>query len=113
MKNVLRAGIAAVFVYAVFSTAAPQPGTAQKTFHDSGFTAEQATRGAQVYASKCGTCHGDNLAGMESAPALAGATFKKAWDTMPVATLANRIKTTMPPFAPNSLTADQLTDLVS
>src|SRR6185312_5457047 len=76
-------------------------------------TAEQATRGAQVYTTRCAMCHGDNLAGMESAPALAGANFKKSWESQPLLTLANRIKTTMPPTAPNSLSIAQLTDLVS
>ena len=47
------------------------------------------------------------------APALAGANFRKAWETQPLVALANRIKTTMPPTAPNSLSAAQLTDLLS
>ena len=103
MKKVLIASLAAVLAYAILSPAAPQPSAAQKTFHDGVFTAEQASRGEQVYAAKCSTCHGDNLPGMEMAPALAGANFKKAWDGQPLLTLANRIRTTMPPTAPNSL----------
>jgi quinoprotein glucose dehydrogenase len=113
MNNVLRAFLAAVLAYAIPATAVPQASTASKTFHESGFAAEQASRGEQVYAAKCAACHGDNLAGMESAPALAGANFRKAWETTPVLTLANKIKTTMPPAAPNSLTSSQITDLVS
>jgi quinoprotein glucose dehydrogenase len=37
----------------------------------------------------------------------------KSWDSQPIVTFANRIRTTMPPTAPNSLSASQLTDLVS
>src|SRR4051812_27381354 len=112
MKNVFRACFAAVPAY-VLSMAAPQTGTSLKTFRESIFTAEQASRGEQVYAARCSKCHGDDLLGMEMAPALTGATFRKAWETQPLLTLANRIKATMPPTAPNSLSASQITDLMS
>ena len=113
MKNLLRACFAALLAYAILPTAAPQQSGAPKSFRDSAFTAEQATRGEQVYTAKCSACHGDNLLGMEMAPPLAGANFRKAWDTQPLITLANRVKATMPPTAPNSLTSNQLTDLLS
>jgi quinoprotein glucose dehydrogenase len=113
MKNLLSACLVAVLAYTVLSLAAPQPGTSAKTFRDGVFTAEQASRGEQVYAARCSTCHGDSLAGVEMAPALAGANFRKAWDNQPLLGLANRIRTTMPPVAPNSLTSNQITDLVS
>lgn len=58
-------------------------------------------------------CHGDNLQGAEMAPALTGATFRQGWDAQPLLTLANRIKSTMPPFAPNSLASSQIIDLLS
>ena len=103
MKNLLSACLVAVLAYTILSLAAPQPGTSAKTFREGVFTAEQASRGEQVYAAKCSTCHGDNLAGMEMAPALAGANFRKTWDSQPLLALANRIRTTMPPIAPNSL----------
>lgn len=112
MKNVFRACFAALLAY-VLSMAAPQTGTSLKTFRESSFTAEQASRGEQVYAARCSQCHGDNLLGMEMAPALTGVTFRKAWETQPLLTLANRIKATMPPTAPNSLSASQHTDLMS
>ena len=113
MKNVLRASLAAVLAYAVLPRAAPQPSAASKTFREGVFTAEQASRGEQVYAGKCSACHGENLLGIEMAPALAGPNFRASWDKQPLLTLANRIKTTMPPFAPNSLSTNQITDLLS
>lgn len=58
-------------------------------------------------------CHGDNLQGAEMAPALTGATFRQGWDTQPLLTLANRIRSTMPPSAPNSLASNQIIDLLS
>jgi quinoprotein glucose dehydrogenase len=113
MKNGFGACLAAAIGCVILSYAAPQQSAAPKTFRDSSYTAEQATRGEQVYRSKCGTCHGDALQGVEMAPALAGAQFRKAYETQPLTLLANRIRTTMPPTAPNSLTGPQLTDLVS
>ena len=113
MKNVLRVCLAAAISYAILSIATPQPNPAQKTLRESVYTADQATQGAQIYATRCATCHGDNLQGMESAPSLAGANFKKSWETQPLATLANRIRTTMPPTAPNSITGPQLNNLMS
>ena len=77
MKNVLGTGVVAAVACAILSFAAPQQTTAPNTFRESAFTAEQADRGAQVYAVKCATCHGDNLMGVEMAPPLAGANFRK------------------------------------
>src|SRR5689334_18923020 len=103
MKKILIASLVAVFACMILPTAAPQS-TTLKTFREGVFTAEQASRGEQVYARTCSMCHGNNLQGVEMAPPLAGANFRQGWDSQPLLTLANRIKTTMPPFAPNSLT---------
>ena len=113
MKKILIASLAAVFGSVILPTAAPQQSTTLKTFREGVFTAEQASRGEQIYARTCSMCHGNNLQGVEMAPPLAGATFRQGWDSQPLLTLANRIKTTMPPFAPNSLSGNQVTDLLS
>ncbi len=112
MNKIVKICLGSLLALGIMLTAEAQPG-AQKTFHDGGFTAAQAARGELVYASRCATCHGDNLAGIEMAPPLAGATFRKAWDSTPLLTLANRIRATMPPTAPNTLSANQTTDLLS
>src|SRR5262245_46114902 len=109
MNKIVGPRIAAVVVCAILSFAAPQQSAVQRTFRESAFTAEQADRGAQVYAATCGTCHGDNLMGMDMAPPLAGANFRKAYETQPLLALANRIRTTMPPREPNSLSGGQFT----
>ncbi len=113
MRNMFRACCAAVLACTPFAAAAPQPNTSATTFRQGVYTAEQANRGQQVYTAKCSMCHGDNLAGIEMAPALAGGSFRTSWNAQPLLTLANRIKTTMPPTAPNSLSNNQVTDLVS
>ncbi|HYP07431.1 MAG TPA: PQQ-binding-like beta-propeller repeat protein, partial [Bryobacteraceae bacterium] len=112
MKIVVKTFLAAVLAHTMLSHAAAQPAAAQKTFREGVFTSEQATRGERLYAGKCAMCHGQDLLGIEMAPALAGPNFRSSWEKQPLVTLATRIKTTMPPFAPNSLTSDQLTDLV-
>jgi quinoprotein glucose dehydrogenase len=113
MKNLSRICFAATLACAVLPVARPQPGAAPKTFRESAYMADQAMRGEQIYASKCSACHGENMAGLEMAPALAGANFRKSWEGQPLVALANRIRTTMPPSAPNSLSVPQLTDLAS
>ncbi len=107
MKNVLRLSLAAALAYATLSTAVAQ------TFGEGVFTAEQATRGEQLYSQQCSVCHGDNLAGIEMAPPLAGPNFMGVWGAQPLLSLANRIKTTMPPYAPNSLSSAQTIDILS
>ena len=52
-----------------------QTGEAARPFRESVFTAEQADRGQRLYAARCAGCHGENLLGIEMAPALAGANF--------------------------------------
>src|SRR4051812_44020270 len=113
LKNILKISLAAMLAQTMLPQAATQPGEASKTFREGTYTAEQASRGQQGYAGECSACHGENLGGMEMAPPLAGATFRQSWEKQPLLTLANRIKTTMPPFAPNSLSPAQVTDILS
>jgi quinoprotein glucose dehydrogenase len=97
----------------ILPQAVTQPGDASKSFREGAYTAEQASRGEQIYAARCSACHGENLGGVEMAPALAGTNFRQSWEKQPLLTLAQRIRTTMPPTAPNSLSVAQVTDLVS
>jgi len=107
MKNVLRFSLVAALVCASLST------TAAQTLREGVFTAEQATRGEQLYFAQCSVCHGDNLSGIEMAPPLAGPNFKAIWESQLLLTLANRIKTTMPPYAPNSLSGAEVVNILS
>jgi mono/diheme cytochrome c family protein len=67
------------------------------------YTNEQATAGEQIYFEQCASCHGDDLAGRERAPALAGTQFLEAWHGKTLQRLLERIEE-MPPGAPVSLT---------
>jgi quinoprotein glucose dehydrogenase len=70
------------------------------------YTAEQAAAGEKVYFAQCAACHGDDLAGREQAPAVAGAQFFNAWNGKDLRRLFEHIET-MPPTAPKSLPAAQ------
>ena len=72
------------------------------------YTDEQAMAGEKIYYARCSTCHGDELGGIERAPALAGPQFLDAWRGRNLRRLVDRIDE-MPPTEPKSLSpADAL-----
>jgi S-disulfanyl-L-cysteine oxidoreductase SoxD len=73
---------------------------------DGVFTAEQARRGQARYIELCASCHGDTLAGGESAPPLAGGEFLANWNTLTVGDLFDRTRATMPQNKPGSLSRE-------
>jgi mono/diheme cytochrome c family protein len=66
------------------------------------YSDEQASAGETIYYAKCSSCHGDELGGIERAPALAGAQFLDAWRDRSLRRLLDRIDE-MPPGQPRSL----------
>ena len=70
------------------------------------FTTAQATAGRALYQQQCASCHGENLAGRNEAPPLAGGSFMNTWRTRTTRDLVELMSATMPPNAP-SLTLDQ------
>ena len=80
---------------------------------DGVYTADQAARGQQLYASKCAACHGESLGGVEAAPPLTGDQFNSSWTGTPLADLGERIRTSMPADSPGSLTRPQLGELLA
>jgi S-disulfanyl-L-cysteine oxidoreductase SoxD len=75
------------------------------------YTQAQATRGAAAYAQHCASCHGDQLAGGDQAPPLAGAAFLANWNGHDAGELFTRIKTTMPLDNPGSLGSATVADI--
>src|SRR3954470_4780845 len=76
------------------------------------YTGEQASAGEKVYFDKCATCHGDDLAGRERAPALTGAAFVDGWSGKDLRQLLDRLEA-MPPTAPGSLSAAEYTSVLA
>ena len=78
------------------------------------FTADQVTRGSDIYADRCVQCHGDQLDNGEfGGAALNGSYFKKHWGSGSVAALIAYMKAKMPPDRPGSLTDQSYADLAS
>jgi S-disulfanyl-L-cysteine oxidoreductase SoxD len=72
------------------------------------FTAEQAERGAETYASACAQCHGDELQGN---PPLVGETFLDRFDH--VWAFYDVTRETMPQDDPGSLADETYGELVA
>ncbi len=72
-----------------------------KTVWSGVYTTGQAAAGEKVYFAQCASCHGDDLAGRERAPALAGPQFLEAWHGKHLRLMLERIQE-MPPGAPVS-----------
>lgn len=83
-----------------------------KTVLDGVFVSAQAASGQEMYPNTCAGCHGATLGGGRG-PQLAGAQFVSHWKDKTVGDLFEKIKTTMPPTNPGSLSPDATADLVS
>ena len=58
-------------------------------------------------------CHGENLAGGEAAPALAGAEWIPKWNGKTAGDLFGLIRKTMPTDDPGNLSSRQYSDIVA
>ena len=104
-----------LLVAAVLLSATPAHPRAQatRTVWDGLYSGEQATRGQMLYAERCARCHGDTLAGMESAPALTGTSFYSNWEGEALEALFDRMRSTMPQDKPGSLSRAQNADILA
>jgi S-disulfanyl-L-cysteine oxidoreductase SoxD len=85
----------------------------QRSVWDGVYTAEQAKRGQARYNELCSSCHGDSLAGGESAPPLAGGEFLANWNTLTVGDLFDRTRSTMPQSKPGSLSRETNAEILA
>ena len=92
---------------------AAAPGAPAKSVWDGVFTQEQADRGAAQFKTSCSECHGNDLAGDGFAPALTGSDFMGNWTDLTVGDLFERIRVSMPPSGPSSVTPAQKADIVA
>ncbi len=86
---------------------------ASKTVWDGVFTDEQAKRGEVAYKDACSSCHGGDLAGDGFAPALSGGDFAGNWNELTLGDLYERIRISMPPTGPNTVTNAQKADILA
>jgi len=92
---------------------AQEPAAPERTVWDGVYTEEQAKRGETLYEKQCSACHGDKLAGRESAPPLTGGAFLSNWNGLPLGDLSERIRRTMPQKLTRQQNADILAYLLS
>ena len=89
-----------------------------KTVWDGVYTQAQVKRGTGLFAQECATCHGPDLKGREDlkpdpAPALTAGDLALSFNDLPLGALADRIRTSMPKGKGNSLSPEQVADLVA
>ena len=80
---------------------------------DGVFTSAQARRGGELYNQSCVSCHGPDFKGDEMAPSIAGNDFIVFWTEVPVGSLFERIKVSMPADGPGRLTDEEYVDVVA
>lgn len=97
------------------ATGPPATGTTQAPLSvwSGAYTSEQADRGAPLYEAQCAECHGPSLEGGETAPPLAGADFRWAWNGLSVGDLFERLRVSMPEGRPRDLTRAQKVDVLA
>jgi len=103
---------AAVFAAAAIDVAAFSA-QAGKSVWDGVYSEAQSTRGQDLSKASCVTCHGNELAGTDLAPALQGDDFKGVWSGRTAAELFEKIQTTMPADRVGTLKPPQSADLVA
>ena len=113
IKTLRTPNLTAAAVYALRSGAAPAASEAAGTAPVS-FTADQVSRGSDIYAERCVQCHGDTLDNGEFGGApLNGSYFKQHWGGGTAAGLVAFMKAKMPPDRPGSLTDQSYADLTA
>jgi mono/diheme cytochrome c family protein len=115
-----------LLVVASASVAAQDLSVFTRWVWDGVYTSEQARRGQNLYMRHCATCHSGDMAGRSAvpaqppnveakpgAPALKGNEFIANWNDLPLESLFERIRISMPQQAPGSLSRQQNADILS
>src|SRR5688572_17761028 len=98
------------WIVAALATAAAQT---TRSVWDGVYTEEQSNRGRAVYQKECASCHGPELTGGESAPALTGSGFLSNWNGLTVGELFERMRVSMPQDNPERLSRAQHADVLA
>ena len=84
----------------------------RRTVWDGVYTTAQAERGKAVYEENCRACHGPELSGGK-ARILRGDSFMKSWAEDDLENLFQKIRSTMPPGHPSSLSDESYLDVIA
>ncbi len=107
------AALMAAMVLAAGSVAVLQAQESTSTVNDGVYTEAQAERGKAAYTKYCQACHGEAMAGIDSAPALVGGNFISNWAGQSLGDLAARVRTTMPLNNPGTLSSATSADIIA
>jgi mono/diheme cytochrome c family protein len=110
LKGVAGAMALAAVVTVMSRSAGAQGGT---SVWDGVYTEAQGTRGEATYGNACASCHGGELEGDGFAPALTGPEFMSNWNGLTVGDLFDRIRVSMPPGMPETVTTQDKADIVA
>jgi mono/diheme cytochrome c family protein len=102
-----------VYAFAITAAAGARVQDQPRTTLDGVYSDAQAKRGEAVYSQSCASCHGPDLAGLDTAPSLTGPEFNTSWGDLPLSDLFERVRTTMPADAAGSLPPQQYADVVA
>ena len=84
-----------------------------RTVRDGVYTEEQAVRGEQVYQDQCTFCHLDDLMGDAFATPLIDDAFTLRWNGSTLGDLMIVTQVTMPADQPNTLSTEQVADVIA
>jgi mono/diheme cytochrome c family protein len=83
------------------------------TTWDSIYSDSQAARGDTLYKTTCVKCHGETLAGTDSAVSLTGNDFLVNWDGLTLDQLYDKMVTSMPSDNPKSVPSSKMIDILA
>ena len=104
-KDLLLPAFLAVATFVLPSALQGQASNPPRSTQSGVYSADQAARGANVYAGMCRSCH--------TAESHAGATFEKLWNGHPLSDLFSYISTRMPKNEPGSLAPEEYADVLA
>ena len=111
-KTIALVAVTAAVAYA--TAGLPNVTSENASVLDGIFSQAQVERGEAIYLVQCASCHGvDLVAPDSSAPSLTGPGFRWGWVNRTLEERKQRIQTTMPLGAGQTLTAQQSLDLVA
>jgi len=83
------------------------------TIWDGVYTPAQIERAKVPLVAVCRRCHSDDLGGSDRGPSLHGSRFMTTWETQDLSALFAKVKDTMPPDSPSSLSDEDYLAMVA
>ena len=105
--------LAATLALLLAAAAALSARQAERTVLDGVYTEEQAVRGELVYQDQCTFCHLDDLMGDAFATPLIADAFTLRWEGGTLGDLMIVTQVTMPADQPNTLSSEQVADVIA